>query len=146
MIAEPTTTTTTDVESSADLRTGSAIARIAARTVVALLVVNLLLRGLGAAVVPALSSFEPLGWGAVIATSVVVGLGAVAAGAVVIRITDRARPVFVTLAFVAVLVSLVPVVTVVPTFPGVTSGIQAIMIAMHVISAGVVVWLFRPSL
>ena len=112
-----TPTDVSDTESPKTLQTGSAVARFAGRTVAALLIANLLLRGLGAAVVPALSSFEPLGWGAVIGTSVVVGLAAVAGGAVLIRVTDRTERVFVLLALLGLLASLVPVVTVVPSSP-----------------------------
>lgn len=146
MNPESTPTTASDTGSPRTLRTGSAVARFAGRTVGALLIVNLLLRGLGATVVPSLSSFEPLGWVAVVATSVVVGLAAVAGGAVLVRITDRARTVFGALALLGLLGSLVPLVTLVPTFPGVTPGVQAIMVAMHVVSAGVVVWLLGPAL
>lgn len=78
-------------------------------------------------------------------TSIVVGLGAVAVGAVMVRITDRARTVFLAIALVGTLVSLVPVFTVAPTFPGVTASIQGIMVAMHVVSAGVVVWSLTPA-
>jgi peptidoglycan/LPS O-acetylase OafA/YrhL len=120
-------------------------ARRAALTVGSVLLANLVVRGVGSVAVPELADFDPLGWGPVIATSVVVGLGAVVAVAVLKRLTASADRAFLALAVVGLALSLVPVFVFAPTLPGVTPAIQAVMVVMHLVTAAAAVVALRRT-
>ena len=114
------------------------LARRGAVAVVGTLVAMALVRGLAGLVVP-LADIEPMAWPAVLGSAAVAAIAGTLVFALLTRVVDRPTRVFVGLAVVGLLVSLVPLATFAPTLPGVTTGVLGVMGAMHVVAAVVVV-------
>jgi hypothetical protein len=93
-----------------------------------------LVRGIAGLLVP-LGGVQPASWPAVLGTGVVVAVGATLAYGVLTRLLDSPDRAFVGLATVVLVVSMLPLVFVAPSIPGVTTTVIAVLAAMHVVAA-----------
>lgn len=93
-----------------------------------------LVRGLAGLFV-AVDGVEPVAWPAILGTGVVVTLGATAVYGVLTRLSARPNRVFTALAVVVLVASMVPLVVVAPSIPGVTTAILVVLGVMHVVAA-----------
>ena len=125
--------TGTDGASTPRLSTSALARRGLAAGVVVLLSLALVRLVVGMFVV--FDGVEPASWPAVLGTGVVVTVGATVAYAVLTRLLDRPERAFVGLAAAVLVVSMVPLVVVAPTIPGVTVPVIVALAAMHVAAA-----------
>jgi len=91
-------------------------------------------RGIAGLLVP-LGGVQPAAWPAVLGTGVVVTVGATLVYAVLTRLLDRPDRAFVGLAAVVLVVSMLPLVFVAPSIPGVTPAVIVVLAVMHVVAA-----------
>jgi hypothetical protein len=111
-------------------------------TVVAAVLANLLVYALGSAVVGYDPGFVVLANASgTILFTVVPALVAVLLYAVLMRFSGNPARIFTNIAVVVLIVSLIPDLTYIPSVPGATSGQTAILMLMHVVAAGVIVWM-----
>lgn len=111
-------------------------------TVVAAVIANLLVYALGSVVVGYDPGFVVLAnpSGTILFT-VVPAIVAVLLYAVLMRFSADPARVFTNIAVVVLIVSLIPDLTYIPSVPGATSGQTATLMLMHVVAAGVIVWM-----
>lgn len=114
--------------------------------VVLAVVANVLLRGVGGLAVPDIARAEPMSWGAIVGSSVVGAVGGVLAYGLLQRLTTAVESQFRQLAAVVLGLSMVPVLTVAPSLPGVTTPVIVILALMHVATAVAVVIALTTSL
>jgi hypothetical protein len=91
-------------------------------------------RGVAGALVP-LGGVQPAAWPAVLGTGIVVTVGATLVYAALTRLLARPDRAFVGLAAVVLVVSMLPLVLVAPSIPGVTTPVIAVLAVMHVVAA-----------
>lgn len=102
------------------------------------LIANALLRLLATGPLDVSATFEPLGWGSVIAASVVGIAGATAVLAVLARMSRRPIRLFTTVAAVVLLLSLGGPLSM-RSEPGGSTTAVVVLIAMHVVTAAIAV-------
>ncbi|WP_101295493.1 DUF6069 family protein [Halegenticoccus soli] len=100
---------------------------------------NALIRGIAVALVSGAESVDPLGWGPVLVSTAVAATMATGVYAALVRFTGRPTRNFVALAAVVLVASLIPIATVAPSIPGVTTPVLGALVAMHVASAVAIV-------
>ncbi len=111
-------------------------------TVAAAVIANLLVYVLGSVVVGYDPGFVVLAnAGGTILFTVVPAIVAVLLYAVLMRFTGNPARIFTNIAVVVLIVSLIPDLTYIPSVPGASSGQTAILMLMHVVAAGVIVWM-----
>ena len=111
-------------------------------TVAAAVIANLLVYALGAVVVGYDPRFVVLAnAGGTILFTVVPAIVAVLLYAVLMRFSGNPARIFTNIAVVVLIVSLIPDLTYIPSVPGASSGQTTILMLMHVIAAGVIVWM-----
>ena len=117
-------------------------ALIGLATVVAAVIANLLVYALGRAVVGYDQQFVVLAnpSGTILFT-VVPAIVAVLFYAILMRFTSNPARIFTNIAIVVLILSLIPDLTYIPSVPGASSGQTAILMVMHVVAAGVIVWM-----
>ncbi|MFC6940257.1 hypothetical protein ACFQE8_09830 [Salinirubellus sp. GCM10025818] len=93
-----------------------------------------LVRLVAGMVVP-LADVGPASWNPVLATGVVVTVGATVVYGLLTRLLDRPDRAFVGLAAAVLVVSMIPLVTVAPALPGVTTAVVVVLAAMHAAAA-----------
>lgn len=86
--------------------------------------------------------FRPLSWGSVIVLTVIGAVGATLAFWTVVRFAADPVRTYRSLAVVFLFLSFVPDVTLAPNFPGSTIPGIVVLMAMHVIVAGIAIGLF----
>ena len=111
-------------------------------TIAAAVLANVAVYFVGRALVSYDPQFPPLAnvSGAIIFT-VVPALGAVLLYAALLRFTGNPVRLFRSIAAVALVVSLIPDFTYIPTVPGATGGQTAVLVLMHLAAAAVIVGL-----
>ncbi len=109
-------------------------------TIVAAVLANVLVYYIGGAVVDYDPQFLPLAsvGGAVIFT-VFPAIIAVVIYAILLRFTRNPARIFTIIAVIALIISLVPDLTYIPTVPGVTTAQTAMLLLMHLVAAAVIV-------
>src|SRR5215213_8412143 len=111
-------------------------------TVAAAVIANLLVYALGSAVVGYDPAFVVLANASgTILFTVVPAIVAVLLYAVLMRFSRNPARIFTNIAVVVLIASLIPDLTYIPSVPGATSGQTAILMLMHVVAAGVIVWM-----
>jgi hypothetical protein len=111
-------------------------------TVAAAVIANLLVYALGSAVVGYDPEFIVLANASgTILFTLVPAIVAVLLYAVLMRFSGNPARIFTNIAVVVLIVSLIPDLTYIPSVPGATSGQTAILMVMHVVAAGVIVWM-----
>ena len=111
-------------------------------TVAAAVIANLLVYLLGSVVVGYDPQFVVLANASgTILFTVVPAIVAVLLYAALMRFTSNPARIFTNIAVVVLIVSLIPDLTYIPSVPGATSGQAAILMLMHVVAAGVIVWM-----
>ena len=111
-------------------------------TVAAAVIANLLVYALGSVVVGYDPRFVVLANASgTILFTVVPAIVAVLLYAVLMRFSGNPARIFTNIAVVVLIVSLIPDLTYIPSVPGATSGQTAILMLMHVVAAGVIVWM-----
>lgn len=111
-------------------------------TVVAAVLANLLVFLIGSVVVGYDPQFVVLAnVSGTILFTVVPAVVAVLLYAALIRFTSNPARIFTNIAVVVLIVSLIPDLTYIPSVPGASSGQTAILMLMHVVAAGVIVWM-----
>src|SRR5918997_1702027 len=110
-------------------------------TVAAAVIANLVVYALGSVVVGYDPQFVVLANASgTILFTVVPAIVAVLLYAALMRFTSNPARIFTNIAVVVLIVSLIPDLTYIPSVPGATSGQTAILMLMHVVAAGVIVW------
>lgn len=116
------------------------VARVGLATVVAATLANVLVYYVGGALVAYNSRFLPLvGVIGSISFTLPAAIGAVLLYAVLLRFAHHPARTFTIVAAVVFVVTLIPDFTYIPTVPGATGGQTAVLVAMHVVAAGVIV-------
>lgn len=117
-------------------------ALVSLATVIAAVVANLLVYYVGSAVVGYDPDFLILSnvSGTVLFT-VVPAIAAVPIYAALVRYTANPARTFSILSLVLLIVSIIPDLTSVPSMEGATNGQTGILILMHIVAAGVIVWM-----
>ena len=111
-------------------------------TVIAAVLANLLVYLIGSVVVGYDPQFIILANASgTILFTVVPAIVAVLLYAVLTRFSGNPARIFTNIAVVVLIVSLIPDLTYIPSVPGATSGQTAILMLMHVVAAGVIVWM-----
>jgi hypothetical protein len=111
-------------------------------TVAAAVIANLLVYALGSVIVDYDPQFIILANASgTILFTVVPAIVAVLVYAVLTRFSGNPARIFTNIAVVVLIVSLIPDLTYIPSVPGATSGQTAILMLMHVVAAGVIVWM-----
>src|SRR5687768_8881444 len=111
-------------------------------TVAAAVIANLLVYALGSVIVGYDPQFIILANASgTILFTVVPAIVAVLLYAVLMRFSGNPARIFTNIAVVVLIVSLIPDLTYIPSVPGATSGQTAILMVMHVVAAGVIVWM-----
>ncbi len=115
-------------------------------TIVAAVLANVLVYYIGGAVVDYDPQFLPLAsvGGAVIFT-VFPAIIAVVIYAILLRFTLNPARIFTIIAVVALIISLIPDLTYIPTVPGVTTAQTAMLLLMHFVAAAVIVGILTRS-
>ncbi len=115
-------------------------------TIVAAVLANVLVYYIGGALVAYDPQFLPLAsvGGAVIFT-VFPAIIAVVIYAILLRFTSNPARIFTIIAIVALVISLIPDFTYIPTVPGATTAQTVILLLMHVVAAAVIVGLLTRS-
>lgn len=109
-------------------------------TVIAAMIANVLVYLIGSAVVGYDPRFVVLANASgTIFFTVIPAIVAVLLYAVLQRFTSDPARIFMNIAAVVLVVSLIPDVTYIPSVPGATAGQTAILMLMHVVAAGVIV-------
>jgi hypothetical protein len=117
-------------------------ALIGLATVVAAIIANLLVYALGSVAVGYDPQFVVLANASgTILFTVVPAIVAVLLYAALMRFTSNPARIFTNIAVVVLIVSLIPDLTYIPSVPGATSGQTAILMLMHIVAAGVIVWM-----
>jgi hypothetical protein len=117
-------------------------ALIGLATVVAAIIANLLVYALGSVVVGYDPRFVVLANASgTILFTVVPAIVAVLLYAALMRFTSNPARIFTNIAVVVLIVSLIPDLTYIPSVPGASSGQTAILMLMHIVAAGVIVWM-----
>lgn len=93
-----------------------------------------LVRGAAGLLVP-FGGVQPVAWPAVLGTGIVVTVGSTLVYGVLTRLLDRPDRAFVVLATAVLVVSMLPLVFVAPSIPGVTTAVIAVLAVMHVVAA-----------
>lgn len=115
-------------------------ARVGLATVAASVAANTLVYFIGGALVPYDPRFLPLaGVSGEIVFTLPAALVAVLLYAALLRFARRPVRTFTLIAAIVFVVTLIPDFTYIPTVPGVTVGQTAILVAMHIVAAGVIV-------
>ena len=119
-----------------------AFARVGIATVVAAVIANVLVYFIGSAIVTYDPEFVVLAnaGGAVIFT-LASAIVAVLVYAALLRYSGNPARVFTIISAVVFVVTLIPDFTYIPTQPGASAGQTAILSLMHVVAAGVIVWM-----
>ena len=111
-------------------------------TVIAAVVANVLVYFAGSAVVGYDPQFIVLAnVSATILFTVVPAIVAVLLYAVLLRNTADPARTFTIIAAVALVISLIPDITYIPSVPGATTGQTATLMVMHIVAAAVIVWM-----
>ena len=111
-------------------------------TVVAAVLANLLVYLIGSVVVGYDPKFVILADASgTILFTVVPAVVAVLLFAALMRFTRNPARIFTNIAVVVLVLSLIPDLIYIPSVPGATSGQTAILMVMHVVAAGVIVWM-----
>jgi hypothetical protein len=111
-------------------------------TVAAAVIANLLVYALGSVIVGYDPQFIILANASgTILFTVVPAIIAVLFYAALMRFSSNPARIFTNIAVVVLAVSLIPDLTYIPSVPGATSGQTAILMVMHVVAAGVIVWM-----
>jgi hypothetical protein len=111
-------------------------------TVAAAVIANLLVYALGSVIVGYDPQFIILANASgTILFTVVPAIVAVLLYAALMRFSSNPARIFTNIAVVVLAVSLIPDLTYIPSVPGATSGQTAILMVMHVVAAGVIVWM-----
>ncbi len=111
-------------------------------TVAAAVIANLLVYALGSVVVGYDPRFVVLANASgTILFTVVPAVVAVLLYAVLMRFSGDPARIFTNVAVVVLIVSLIPDLTYIPSVPGASSGQTAILMLMHVVAAGVILWM-----
>jgi hypothetical protein len=111
-------------------------------TVAAAVIATLLVYALGSVIVGYDPQFIILANASgTILFTVVPAIVAVLLYAVLTRFSGNPARIFTNIAVVVLIVSLIPDLTYIPSVPGATSGQTAILMVMHVVAAGVIVWM-----
>ena len=111
-------------------------------TVAAAVIANLLVYLLGSVVVGYDPQFVVLSNASgTILFTVVPAIVAVLLYAALMRFTSNPARIFTNIAVVVLVLSLIPDLTYIPSVPGASSGQTAILMLMHVVAAGVIVWM-----
>ncbi len=111
-------------------------------TVVVSVIANVLVYFIGSAVVAydprfiVLSNVQPA-----ILFTVVPAIVAVLLYALLLRFSREPARIFTIVAAVVLVVSLIPDLLYIPTVPGATAGQTAVLMVMHLVAAGVIVWM-----
>ena len=117
-------------------------ALIGLATVVAALLANVLVYFIGSAVVGYDPQFIVLAnVSATILFTVVPAIVAVLLYAILLRFSSNPARIFTNIAVVVLIISLIPDLAYIPSVPGASSGQTAILMLMHVVAAGVIVWM-----
>lgn len=117
-------------------------ALIGLATVVAAVLANVLVYFIGSAVVGYDPQFIVLAnVSATILFTVVPAIVAVLLYAILLRFSSNPERIFTILAVVVLIISLIPDLAYIPSVPGASSGQTAILMLMHVVAAGVIVWM-----
>jgi hypothetical protein len=117
----------------------TALARSGATVLVLVVAANLFLRTVAVAVDGSLATYDPLGPPAVVGTSAVATVGAVAVYAALDRLTTRPARSFTVVALAVLALSLLPVAFVAPTVDGATTTALVALAGMHVLTAAAAV-------
>lgn len=88
----------------------------------------------------------PLGWGPVIASSVIGALGATVVYGVTTRVSQRPNRTFTLLAAVVLVLSFVPMLTMPPAFAATITPVIPALVVMHVTVAAVSVGILTQAL
>ena len=111
-------------------------------TVAAAVIANLLVYALGSVIVGYDPQFIILANASgTILFTVVPAIVAVLLYAALMRFSSNPARIFTNIAVVVLAVSLIPDLTYIPSVPGATSSQTAILMVMHVVAAGVIVWM-----
>jgi len=115
-------------------------ARVGLATVVAATLANVLVYFIGGAFVPYDPRFLPLAnvSGEIVFT-LPAGIIVVLLYAALLRFARKPARTFTIIAAVVLVVATIPDFTYIPTVPGATGGHTAVLVAMHVVAAGVIV-------
>jgi hypothetical protein len=117
-------------------------ALIGLATVVAAVLANVLVYFIGSAVVGYDPQFIVLAnVSATILFTVVPAIVAVLLYAILLRFSSNPARIFTNIAVVVLIISLIPDLAYIPSVPGASSGQTAILMLMHVVAAGVIVWM-----
>jgi hypothetical protein len=117
-------------------------ALIGLATVVAAVLANVLVYFIGSAVVGYDPQFIVLtNVSATILFTVVPAIVAVLLYAILLRFSSNPARIFTNIAVVVLIISLIPDLAYIPSVPGASSGQTAILMLMHVVAAGVIVWM-----
>jgi hypothetical protein len=117
-------------------------ALISLGTVAAAVIANLLVYAFGSTVVGYDPRFVVLANASgTILFTVVPAMVAVLLYAALMRFSGDPARIFTNIAVVVLIVSLIPDLTYIPSVPGASSGQTAILMVMHVVAAGVIVWM-----
>jgi hypothetical protein len=82
-----------------------------------------------------LTDVGPASWPPVLVTGAVVTVGATVVYGLLTRLLDRPDRAFVGLAAAVLVVSMIPLVTVAPALPGVTTAVVVVLAVMHAAAA-----------
>src|ERR671912_416097 len=111
-------------------------------TVAAAVIANLLVYLLGSVVVGYDPQFVVLANASgTILFTVVPAIVAVLLYAILLRFSSNPARIFTNIAVVVLIISLIPDLAYIPSVPGASSGQTAILMLMHVVAAGVIVWM-----
>ena len=117
-------------------------ALIGLATVVAAVLANVLVYFIGSAVVGYDPQFIVLAnVSATILFTVVPAIVAVLLYAILLRFSSNPTRIFTILAVVVLIISLIPDLAYIPSVPGASTGQTAFLMLMHVVAAGVIVWM-----
>ena len=116
-------------------------ALVGVATIVAAIVANVIVYFIGSALV----SYDPQflilsNVGPAIIFTVVPAIVAVIIYAILLRFTANPARTFTFIAVIALILSLIPDLTYIPTLPGATSPQAAVLMVMHVVAAVVITW------
>ena len=117
-------------------------ARVGVATVIAAIVANILVYFIGSAIVGYDPGFVVLSnvSGTIIFT-IVPAIVAVFIYAALLRFTRRPALIFMIISAIVFIVTLIPDFTYIPTVPGSSPAQTAVLVLMHIVAAGIIVWM-----
>ncbi len=115
-------------------------------TIVAAVLANAIVYFIGGALIAYDPQFLPLASvGAVIIFTVFPAIIAAVIYAILLRFTLNPARIFTIIAVIALIISLIPDLTYIPTVPGVTTAQTAMLLLMHFVAAAVIVGILTRS-